>query len=121
MKSNQYFRIRRTVFFLISYLFCLNLLFSINIPNSHISVSHFNFFSETSRGLEIRYIVIQEKKDKEKVEIIIDSVKYPLFKTKELAIESVKYANLKKDYTIVYVLSETQKKTEIISIPEDND
>lgn len=119
MKSNQYFTIRRTIFFIVSYLFCMNLLFSSSIPSGHISACHFNFFSE--RGLEIRYIIIQGKTDQEKDEIIIDNIKYPLFKTKESAIETIKYANPKKDYTIVYVLTEIQKKTEIISIPENND
>lgn len=121
MKANQYFRIRKIVFFLTGYLFFLNILNSRNIPDCHASVCHYNFFSETTRGLEIRYIIIPEKKDKEKDEIIIDNVKYPLFKTKDSAIEYVTYAILKKDYTIVYVLTEKQKETEIIAIPVDND
>jgi hypothetical protein len=75
---------------------------------------------QVERGLEIRYMIITDKNESEKKDITIDGVTYPLFKTKELAIETTKYANPKKDYTVVYVLTDKKKNTEIISISEDN-
>lgn len=70
------------------------------------------------RGLEIRYVVLEDKKILEKKEIIIEGVTYNLFKTREDAIETTKYSNLKKDYTIVYVISDKKRATEIISISD---
>jgi len=70
------------------------------------------------RGLEIRYIVLEDKKISEKKEIIIEGVTYNLFKTREDAIETTKYSNLKKDYTIVYVITDKKSATEVVSISD---
>ncbi len=70
------------------------------------------------RGLEIRYYVFNKKTGTIPSEITIDKVKYTLFKSKEEAIQSVKYSTPKKDYTIVYVVSEKIQSAEIIAITD---
>ncbi|MES2836454.1 MAG: hypothetical protein V4667_02935 [Bacteroidota bacterium] len=71
-------------------------------------------FSE--RGVEIRYYVFDTKPKTIPSEIVVDNVKYALYKTKEEAIETVKYSGVKKDYTVVYVVSNKVKSIEIIAI-----
>lgn len=107
----------RILFLFISFSFSAIYFFALNAP---ISIVQKKSVSQTERGLEIRYIILTDKIAKEKNEIVIDSVKYFLFKTKESAIESIKYSNQKKDYIIVYVLTEKKKNTEIIAIPSEN-
>ena len=80
--------------------------------------AHACFFVE--RGLEIRYYVITKntKDTKAPAEVVIDKVKYPLYKTKTEAIEAVKFSSIKNDYTIVYVVSDKKKDPEIVAIAD---
>lgn len=103
-----------------SFYISLNSLFSINITEPLYIPTKNHILFQTERGIEIRYIILKDQVAKEKNELSIDGIKYPLFKTKESAIESIKYANPKKDYTVVYVLTDKKKNTEIIAIPADN-
>ena len=120
MKIIQFLK-NRKIFFLLFFFFSIfNHIDSKNRCKSNTLVFSSKFCTKTTRGLEIRYIISLEKLDKEKDEIIIDGIKYLLFKTRESAIESVKYNSLKKDYTIVYVISDIKRNTEIISIPEED-
>lgn len=86
--------------------------FTLNTINYHPTKS----FSE--RGLEIRYYVFDKKNTPIPSEITIDKVKYPLYKSKEDAVQSVTASGLKKDYTIVYVVSDKSKTTEVIAIAD---
>lgn len=69
------------------------------------------------RGLEIRYIKmdVRDKKDLPK-EIKIDGITFPLFESKEDAYNTTIKASIKRDITIVYVISAIEKDKEIISL-----
>lgn len=71
------------------------------------------------RGIEIRYTKVELKPGEALPrEITIDDVKYPLYKTKEEAVTAVKNSAIRKDLTVVYVLSEVEKDTEKFDISE---
>lgn len=72
----------------------------------------------SERGLEIRYYVFTKKPATLPTEVVVDKVKYPLYKTKAEAIESIKFSGLKKDYTIVYVVSDKKKDSEIVALAD---
>jgi hypothetical protein len=76
----------------------------------------------TERGLEIRYYVLDKKSSATGIpsEVIIDKVTYKLYKTREEAINAVTHANPKKDYTVVYVVSDKKKSTELVTIEGEN-
>lgn len=107
----------RILFSFISFSFSV---ISLSATTLHTPIAQNQSLIQTERGLEIRYIILTDKIAKEKNEIIVEGVKYFLFKTKEAAIENIKYASPKKDYTIVYVLTEKKKNTEIIAIPAES-
>ncbi len=69
------------------------------------------------RGVEIRYIKMKVEKNKEAPkEIILGGTSYPLFKTKEDAYNTVLNSSVKKDITIVYVISNEEKNTETLPL-----
>lgn len=69
------------------------------------------------RAAEIRYTKVDLKKGEAfPKEIKINDVTYPLFKTKEEAVEHVKNMSLKSDVTVVYVASNDKKDTEILNV-----
>lgn len=70
------------------------------------------------RGIEIRYYVLKVGESSKIQSIKVDGIEYKLYKSKEDAVNSVKLAEFKKDYTIVYVLSSEKKENEIISIED---
>lgn len=73
--------------------------------------------SYRDRGLEVRYIKmeIREKQELPK-EIKVGGINYPLYKTKEEAYNSVQNAGIKRDITVVYVVSAIEKETEMLSL-----
>lgn len=97
-----------------------------HITFSNISTkSYFNKFIDifktyVERGIEIRYYFHKNASVPPPQEIIVNEVKYPLYKSREIAIETIKNASIKKDYSIVYVISVEEKNTEIISIFNEN-
>ena len=70
------------------------------------------------RGIELRYIKVDGYDEKKQKEIKVNDKVYPLFKTKELAYNYVKNMPLKKDLTVVYVVSSEEKELELIDIIE---
>lgn len=86
------------------------------LPKIYFHKFIYPFKTIVERGLEIRYYVYNENAENLPSEIIVDETKYPLYISKEAAIESIRNASIKKDYTIVYVVSSETKNTEIISI-----
>ena len=74
------------------------------------------FFVLINRAVEIRYIVIEKKDVSLKEEIIIEGKTYQLFKSKEDALISIGNAPIKKDYTVVYVISTAVKAVEIVEL-----
>jgi hypothetical protein len=77
-----------------------------------------NYVNTPARGIEIRYIVLTDVKEKEKKEIEVDGKKYALYKSKEDAVDAVSNAWPKKDLTIVYVISDVEKDKEIFDIAD---
>jgi hypothetical protein len=71
-----------------------------------------------ARGMEIRYTKLDPATKEIPREITIDEVTYPLFKTRKEAIEHVKGMTIKKDVTIVYVVSDEEKKSEFLTVEE---
>jgi hypothetical protein len=73
--------------------------------------------SYLDRGLEVRYIKMEVKEKQElPKEIKIGEITYPLYKSKEEAYQSVLNAGLKRDITIVYVISSVEKETEMLTL-----
>jgi hypothetical protein len=70
------------------------------------------------RGVEIRYHKMELNGKEAPKEIVIDEVTYPLFKTKKEAVDHVRAMAVKKDLTIVYVLSDEEKKTEFVTVED---
>ncbi|MCE3279510.1 MAG: hypothetical protein K0S44_1701 [Bacteroidetes bacterium] len=69
------------------------------------------------RGVEIRYVKVELKEKEAFPKVIkIDNVIYPLFKTKEEAIDHVKNMGVKSDMTTVYVAASEVKTTEILAV-----
>jgi hypothetical protein len=71
-----------------------------------------------ARGLEVRYIVIKDAKEKEKTEIEVAGKKYALYKTKEDAVRAITVATPKHDLVVVYVISDTEKEKELIELTD---
>ncbi|OFY82871.1 MAG: hypothetical protein A3F72_01935 [Bacteroidetes bacterium RIFCSPLOWO2_12_FULL_35_15] len=68
------------------------------------------------RGLEIRYYVLNSPSDVIPTVINIENINYDVYKTKTEAINAIQNASIKKDYCIVYVISEQAKETEYVVI-----
>jgi hypothetical protein len=73
-------------------------------------------YSFVGRGLEIRYIVLKKSQDKTKNTISVEGKNYPLYKTREDAVNAVTNTNVKQDFVVVYVISEKNKATETIAL-----
>jgi hypothetical protein len=69
------------------------------------------------RGLEIHYMKMELKKGEELPKTVtVKGVVYPFYKTKEEAYNSTLNAGIRKDITVVYVLSSTEKASETITL-----
>jgi hypothetical protein len=94
--------------------FLIGLLFSTGL-NAGSSVSIFTTILD--RGLEIHYLKMELKKGEEPPKTVtVAGLVYPLYKTKEEAYNNVLNAGLKKDITVVYVISSAEKATETITL-----
>lgn len=71
------------------------------------------------RGVEIRYYVLVNSSEKMPITVTIENINYDLYKSKTEAINAIKNAVLKKDYSIVYVISEKAKETEYVVIDDE--
>lgn len=95
------------------------------ISNSIISVpnnlkQHLNQLPVViERGLEIRYYVLISSAKNIPTVITIENKSYDLYKSKTEAINAIKNATLKKDFSIVYVISEQAKETEYVVIDDE--
>lgn len=67
------------------------------------------------RALEIRYIQLDSYPESGKVSI--KGVDYPVFLTRESAVDYGTNLSIKSDITIVYVMTEMEKEKEIIELP----
>lgn len=95
-------------------LFAFLLLFSFA---SFSEAKSLNLYSLLDRAVEIHYTKVDLKEGEAfPKEIKIKNHVYPLFKTKEDAYDYVKNMSLKSDITIVYVASNVEKETEILSV-----
>jgi hypothetical protein len=68
-----------------------------------------------SRGVEIRYV---EVTDRTQTEITVDDKTYKLFKTRNEAVEYATSLYPKRDYIVVYVMSDAPKTTEVVEIKD---
>jgi hypothetical protein len=69
------------------------------------------------RGLEIRYMKMELKKGEELPKTVtVNGVVYPFYKTKEEAYNNTLNAGIRRDMTVVYVLSSTEKDTETVTL-----
>ncbi|MCD6018588.1 MAG: hypothetical protein K0S53_1709 [Bacteroidetes bacterium] len=114
MKLNMHLKIKIAIFLISSSFFC-NSLISNNFETPEF---HYKNLANTIRGLEIRYIVLEDEKEKEQSEIMVEGKKYTLYKSKEDAIREVTMEKSKRDYRIVYVISEKKKNTEIVELTD---
>ncbi|MDF2450500.1 MAG: hypothetical protein K0S26_4 [Bacteroidota bacterium] len=114
MKLDMHLKIKIAIFLISSSFFC-NSLISNNFETPEF---HYKNLANTIRGLEIRYIVLEDEKEKEQSEIMVDGKKYLLFKSKEEAIKVVTVADPKVDYKIVYVISDAKKDMEVIELTD---
>lgn len=95
--------------------------FAMILFSSKLVATDFSFYSKKSFNLtELRSIEIRYIKDYpvDQLFILVDDKKYPVFNTKEEAITYVENMSLKKDLTIVYVRSSSEKETEFTDIIE---
>lgn len=96
---------------------CLSTLSSISIAGS--VGSEIIYTHCFGRGIEVRYVKVDLKPGESlPKEIIIDEIKYPLYPTKEEAVAAVKNSAIRKDLTVVYVVSKESKDTEKFDITE---
>lgn len=98
----------------------LLLLLTLILPgNASALKSPANTCFSLGRAIEIRYIKVELKADQEfPKEITVEEKTYPLFKTREEAINYVKTSAVRRDLTTVYVASEEIKKKEVLDIVE---
>jgi len=103
---------------MIKFYFLLILNFCLLINSNANSKQNLSIDFITERGIEIRYYLVDPRNFKYTEYIEIEGHKHRLYKSKDDAVNSIRNSDLKKDYTIVYVLSTTKKETEIISIED---